>query len=227
MEITVQTYDPTPDDVAVTTYLYEGKPRAEVNIGGINVYGEPGMLAAVLGQALRYVLGFGADARLEIMGTHGNDPEPKRYGIPAWKPAGPVEPEPLSGDYTFPASPTPKAGDVVRVIDADGETVGKATVSHVPEGLAVDMVVSDEMAKEIRGYVDGLSVGFPYLESCVECGATEPCEHSVPSTPAQDKIVDLMADLEASVQEAKAARKRHPTATEIEPFEDEGGPTDE
>lgn len=165
MEITVQTYDPTPDDVAVTTYLYEGKPRAEVNIGGINVYGEPGMLAAVLGQALRYVLGFGADARLEIMGTHGNDPEPKRYGIPAWKPAGPVEPEPLSGDYTF-------------------------------------------------------------LESCVECGATEPCEHSVPSTPAQDKLVDLMAELEASVQEAKAARKRHPTATEIEPFEDEGGPTD-
>src|SRR3546814_10136243 len=34
-----------------------------------------------------------------------------------------------------------------------------------------------------------------------------------PAALAEDKVVDLMAALEASVKEAKQARKRHPAAT--------------
>jgi hypothetical protein len=114
MEITVQTYDPTPDDVSVTTYPYEGKPRAQVDIGGIILYGDPGMLAAVLGQAMRYVLGFGPDARLEIIGAHGNSPEPKRWGIPAWK---------LEVTGVTPGGVV--SGRVLRLVDKAGETVGE------------------------------------------------------------------------------------------------------
>ena len=44
-----------------------------------------------------------------------------------------------------------------------------------------------------------------------------------PAALTEDKVVDLMAALEASVKEAKAARKRHPAggdATAVEPAEE-------
>lgn len=44
-----------------------------------------------------------------------------------------------------------------------------------------------------------------------------------PAALTEDKVVDLMAALEASVQEAKAARKRHPAAGEA--ADDGAGPT--
>jgi DNA end-binding protein Ku len=37
---------------------------------------------------------------------------------------------------------------------------------------------------------------------------------AAPEAPTTDRVVDLMAALEASVAEAKKARKRHPTASE-------------
>ena len=52
---------------------------------------------------------------------------------------------------------------------------------------------------------------------------------AAPTPVAEDKVVDLMAALEASVRDAKAARGRHPTAkavgddTEVDEDEDAGG----
>lgn len=46
----------------------------------------------------------------------------------------------------------------------------------------------------------------------------------VPAAPSEDKVVDLMAALEASVAAAKAARKRHPAAGADDEAELEGEP---
>jgi DNA end-binding protein Ku len=86
-----------------------------------------------------------------------------------------------------------------------------------------DMEVADKELAMARQLVESLSDGFEperfedtyrnRVLELIERKAAGDDEVVAPPTPvSDDKVVDLMAALEASVAEAKAARKRHPTA---------------
>lgn len=62
------------------------------------------------------------------------------------------------------------------------------------------------------------------LELIDRKAAGEPALVEAPAAPTADKVVDLMAALEASVAEAKAARTRHPSSAET--AESGAGPAD-
>jgi DNA end-binding protein Ku len=96
------------------------------------------------------------------------------------------------------------------------ETVGEL------EGVG-DVDISDRELKMARQLIESLSAGFEpekyedthrerVLELINRKAAGEEEVVMAPEPAAADKVVDLMAALEASVTAAKEARKRHPTA---------------
>lgn len=101
--------------------------------------------------------------------------------------------------------------------------------ASIPEIEAVDGVeVSDRELKMAQQLIESLSDPWvaeafhdTYREQVVElierkaAGETELVE--APAPVSSDKVVDLMAALEASVAAAKQARQRHPTGAEPEP----------
>lgn len=169
MSIQVSSHNPTPESVSIRSHELDGKPRRVVEIDGVAFYGSPEALVDVFAKALE-VLGY---ATFAAGMRPVRQPEPLSgdytfLGSPAPAPGdvvaigqmgGPrleievtdVIPGPAGGAVT---------GQIVRVVDAAGETVGEMTVSRSPDGLVGDMVISDEMADVIRGDVDGLSIGF-------------------------------------------------------------------
>jgi DNA end-binding protein Ku len=95
-------------------------------------------------------------------------------------------------------------------------------IPELDEVQGVDVASKElEMARQL---IDSLSDEFEpekfedtYRQSVLDLIEKKAAGEEIvaaPSAPSTDRVVDLMAALEASVAEAKKARKRHPTATE-------------
>jgi DNA end-binding protein Ku len=96
--------------------------------------------------------------------------------------------------------------------------------AEIKEFEAVEAVdLSDRELNMAKQLVESLAAGFQpeqfqdthrekVLELIERKAAGETGLVEVPQAPSEDKVVDLMAALEASVAAAKDARKRHPAA---------------
>jgi len=90
------------------------------------------------------------------------------------------------------AIPEPTSAPTEREMEMARQLVGSLTTTFDPEKY------HDEYREELLALIDRKASG----EEIV----------AAPAPAAEEKVVDLMAALEASVKEAKAARTRHPTA---------------
>jgi DNA end-binding protein Ku len=106
------------------------------------------------------------------------------------------------------------ADDAVSDDEIDGVEVSDAELA-MANALIASLSAEFEPAKYRDDYRDAVL-------SLIERKAAGEEIVTAPQAPAAERVVDLMAALEASVAAAKEARKRHPTASEAEPAEQAG-----
>jgi DNA end-binding protein Ku len=102
------------------------------------------------------------------------------------------------------------------------EVIPIESIEEIPRGD--DIAPNQKELDMARQLIEALSGDFEpqkytdaYREQLLEIIEKKAAGEEIvaaPSAPSTDKVVDLMAALEASVAEAKKARKRHPTASD-------------
>lgn len=198
--VNVNGYDPTPEDVTVRTYTYEGKPRAVVEIGPFVLHASPEAMASVMGEVLR------------LLASVVASPD-----------------DPLIGDHTFLSQQTSHRV-TVHTLGGEGYEVEAEQIADHPGG---GRMVTGTILRRVQSLSEDPATPPDKGPEVFENGTWRPArpgevEPTEAETEAGGKLVDLMADLETSVNEAKEARKRHPTrplSAELDDV-DEGGSTD-
>jgi DNA end-binding protein Ku len=101
-----------------------------------------------------------------------------------------------------------------------------APAEEIPELAALEHIdVSDRELTMAKSLIESLSTDFEpekfrdtyrdrVLDLIERKAAGDETVVEAPAAPDESKVVDLMAALEASVKEAREARKRHPAATD-------------
>lgn len=115
---------------------------------------------------------------------------------------------------------TMRYADEIRSIDEvdEFESLGDVSVTKA------ELAMAEQLIESLDGEFDPEEFHDEYREKVLDLiGKKSEGEDVVtPEAPAEpSKVIDLMAALEASVAEAKASRKRHPTGNDADEDEDE------